>query len=106
MPAALRASRKNGICSTVFLEHAFRTDRYQIEVTFDADGSWSYVTDTTLVVRGDPEPFPHRAEQIRSQALACGVGHGQQHHVAEREHEASLTVANGVVRLVSSCIAP
>jgi hypothetical protein len=57
---AERGSTENGICSTAFLEHAFRTDRYQLEVTFNPDGSWSYVSETTLVVRGQPEPFVHR----------------------------------------------
>lgn len=49
-----------GICSTSFLEQAFRTDAYKIEVTFNPDGSWSYVIETTLVVRGKAEPFTHR----------------------------------------------
>jgi hypothetical protein len=29
-------------------------------VTFNADGSWSYVSDTMLAVRGKAEPFRHR----------------------------------------------
>ena len=57
--SAVRGRTDYGICSTTFLEEAFRTDRYQIDVTFNADGSWSYVSDTTLVVRGK-EPFAHR----------------------------------------------
>jgi hypothetical protein len=57
---AERGSTEYGICSTTFLEHAFRTDRYQIEVTFHDDGTWSYVAETTLIVRGQPEPFIHR----------------------------------------------
>lgn len=57
--SAERGRTDYGICSTTFLEEAFRTDRYQIDVTFNADGSWSYVSDTTLVVRGK-EPFAHR----------------------------------------------
>ncbi|HMI40699.1 MAG TPA: heme-binding beta-barrel domain-containing protein [Sphingomicrobium sp.] len=57
---AARGQTEYGICSTAFLEHAFRTDRYQLEVTFHADGSWSYVSDTTLIVRGQAEPFTHR----------------------------------------------
>lgn len=57
--SAERGKTDYGICSTTFLEEAFRTDRYQIDVTFNADGSWSYVSDTTLVVRGK-EPFAHR----------------------------------------------
>ena len=48
-----------GICSTDFLEWAFRTDSYQLDVTFNGDGSWSYVSDTMLEVRGQG-PFRHR----------------------------------------------
>ena len=55
---ATRGSTEYGICSTAFLEHAFRTDSYRIEVTFNPDGGWSYVLDTMLVVHG--KPFQHR----------------------------------------------
>jgi hypothetical protein len=48
-----------GICSTDFLEWAFRTDSYALEVTFHTDGSWAYVSDTVLQVRGRDEPFHH-----------------------------------------------
>lgn len=58
--AAERGQTEYGICSTTFLEHAFRTDSYRLEVTFNPDGSWSYVSDTMLQVRGQPEPFRHR----------------------------------------------
>jgi len=58
--SARRGDTGYGICSTAFLEYAFRTDAYRIEVTFNADGSWSYVLDTTLMVRGRTEPFQHR----------------------------------------------
>jgi hypothetical protein len=57
---AERGQTEYGICSTTFLEHAFRTDSYRIEVTFNPDGSWSYVLDTMLLVRGRDEPFLHR----------------------------------------------
>jgi hypothetical protein len=57
---AVRGSTENGIASNAFLEHAFRTDAYQIEVTFNADGTWSYISDTTLIVRGYDAPFRHR----------------------------------------------
>jgi hypothetical protein len=56
---AERGSTEYGICSTLFLEQAFRTDRYQITVTFNGDGTWSYLQETTLVVRGQG-PFIHR----------------------------------------------
>jgi hypothetical protein len=36
---AERGQTEYGICSTTFLEHAFRTDSYRIEVTFNPDGS-------------------------------------------------------------------
>ncbi len=56
---AARGQTEYGICSTSFLEYAFRTDSYRIEVTFNPDGSWSYVLDTMLMVRGQG-PFQHR----------------------------------------------
>ena len=58
--SAARGQTNYGISSTDFLEYAFRTDSYRLEITFNADGSWSYVSDTMLTVRGQPEPFRHR----------------------------------------------
>jgi len=55
-----RGTTENGITSTAFLEYAFRTDAYRLELTFNPDGSYSYVSDTTLIVRGRAEPFLHR----------------------------------------------
>jgi hypothetical protein len=55
---ATRGQTEYGIASTTFLEQAFRTDSYRIEVTFNPDGSWSYVLDTVLIVHG--KPFDHR----------------------------------------------
>ncbi|MBO9581608.1 MAG: FABP family protein [Sphingobium sp.] len=55
---AKRGATDYGICSTEFLEQAFRTDSYRLEVTFHDDGTWSYVSDTTLIVRG--APFLHK----------------------------------------------
>jgi hypothetical protein len=57
---ARRGDTEYGICSTAFLEYAFRTDSYRIEVTFNPDGGWSYVLDTMLLVRGRAEAFAHR----------------------------------------------
>jgi len=58
--AATRGDTEHGIASTAFLEYAFRTDSYRLDVTFNADGSWSYISDTMLTVRGRTEPFQHR----------------------------------------------
>lgn len=57
---ATRGETEYGICSTTFLDLAFRTDTYQLTIDFHDDGSWSYVSDTTLVVKGRDEPFLHR----------------------------------------------
>jgi len=57
---ATRGETEYGICSTRFLELAFRTNAYQLTVDFHDDGSWSYVSDTTLVVKGRDKPFLHR----------------------------------------------
>jgi len=48
-----------GICSTDFLEKSFRTDTYRIDITCNADDSWSYVTHTRLGVHGDKHTFDH-----------------------------------------------
>jgi len=57
---ATRGQTNYGICSNDFLEYAFRTDSYRLEITFNPDSSWSYVAETMLKVRGQAEPFPHR----------------------------------------------
>lgn len=57
---AERGTSEYGICSTTFLDLAFRTDSYELTVDFHDDGSWSYVSDTTLVVKGRDAPFLHR----------------------------------------------
>ncbi|MCI3134863.1 FABP family protein [Phenylobacterium aquaticum] len=56
---AVRGSTENGICSTPFLEAAFRTDSFKMSVTINSDDSWSYFEDTVLKVRGQDEPFHH-----------------------------------------------
>jgi hypothetical protein len=48
-----------GICSAPFLHEAFRTTSFNIKVTANADGSWSYEEDTVLQILGRPEPFHH-----------------------------------------------
>jgi hypothetical protein len=58
--SAERGQTEYGICSTAFLEHAFRTDSYRLKVIFNTDGTWSYISDTMLTVKGRPEPFRHR----------------------------------------------
>lgn len=57
---ARRGDTRFGICSTTFLDEAFRTDYYRIEITFNADGSWSYVTRTDLAIKGKTPAFDHR----------------------------------------------
>lgn len=56
---AERGSTENGICSTAFLERAFRTESFHMRVTVNADGTWSYFEDTVLRVLGRSEPFHH-----------------------------------------------
>jgi len=56
--SAVRGSTVNGICSTPFLEEAFRTESFRIEVTINPDDTWSYFEDTVLVVKGQGE-FHH-----------------------------------------------
>lgn len=58
--SAQRGSTENGICSNPFLEHAFKTVEFHIEVTIHPDGTWSYDEDTVMEIRGQAEPFHHR----------------------------------------------
>lgn len=58
--SAERGRTDYGICSTTFLEEAFRTDRYRLTITFNPDGSWRYVAETSLAVHGQPGIFDHR----------------------------------------------
>ncbi len=57
--AAARGTTDYGICSTPFLEYAFRTDSFRIKITINPDGTWSYEEDTVLMIRGRDEPFHH-----------------------------------------------
>jgi hypothetical protein len=56
---ARRGDTRFGICSTTFLEEAFRTDYYRIDIAFNDDGGWTYVTRTDLALRGKTPPFNH-----------------------------------------------
>lgn len=58
--SAARGATDYGICSTTFLEQAFRTDSYSLAVTFNPDGSWSYVSQISLIVRGQEGVFNHK----------------------------------------------
>ena len=57
--AAKRGSTKGCICSTAFLEHAFTTIEFNISVSVNADGSWSYEEGTVMLVKGQNQPFHH-----------------------------------------------
>jgi len=56
---AVRGSTVNGISSVPFLEHAFRTDSYRIDIRIHDDGTWSYDQQTTLIIPGQSKPFLH-----------------------------------------------
>ena len=48
-----------GILSNPFLEQSFLTRSYRMHVTVNADGTWSYESESVLQVAGLPEPFAH-----------------------------------------------
>src|SRR5262249_20221797 len=45
--------------STGFLEEAFRTDYYRLDITFNDDGSWTYLSRVDLAIRGQSPAFNH-----------------------------------------------
>jgi hypothetical protein len=55
--AAIRASASARRRSST---KRFRTDYYRIDITFNRDGSWTYVTRTDLAIRGQLPAFDHR----------------------------------------------
>ena len=57
---ATRESEHFGICSTPFLDYAFKTVEFRIKVSINPDGTWSYDEDTVLQIRGQTELFHHR----------------------------------------------
>jgi len=61
---AVRGATTNGICSNPFLEAAFKTLEYRINVTTSLDDGWAYDEDTILMLRGQPEPFHHRDRSV------------------------------------------
>ena len=56
---ATRGTEVYGICSNPFLEYAFKTLEYRIKVKINPDGTWSYDSDTVLMIQGQTEPFHH-----------------------------------------------
>jgi hypothetical protein len=74
---AKRGSETNGIVTNPFLEYAFQTSGFEMTVTINDDGTWSYDQTTTLNVRGQSKPFLHtdrntlkRTNQPRPNPLA------------------------------------
>ena len=59
MLQATRGSHTNGIVTNPFLEYAFQTTAFEMTVTINDDGTWSYDQTTTLNVHGQPKPFLH-----------------------------------------------
>jgi hypothetical protein len=59
---ALRAqlgAQHFGICSSPFLDYAFKTIEFRIKVSINPDGTWGYEEDTVMMIRGQTEPFHH-----------------------------------------------
>ena len=85
---ARRGDTRFGICSTTFLEEAFRTDYYRIDITFNDDGSWTYVTRTDLAVRGRhaairPPRHQHAAaDRTAGAEPACRSAEGRRGEIA------------------------
>ncbi len=68
---ATRDSEHFGICSTPFLDYAFKTVEFRIKVTINPDGTWSYDEDTVLMIRGQTEPFHHRDRNTLTRIVAA-----------------------------------
>lgn len=56
---AEKGAADSGICSSPFLAYAFDTVSFEIRVSVNADGTWTYAEDTVLKIHGQPELFHH-----------------------------------------------
>jgi len=54
----------SGISSNPFLEYAFNTIEYRIQVSFLDDGTWSYSQDTIMMIKDAIEPFHHKDNNL------------------------------------------
>ena len=52
-------SETYGVLSNQFLDQAFKTVRYELKVTINPDGSFSYAEDTQLKIHGEEGIFHH-----------------------------------------------
>ena len=57
---AIQGADTYGICSAPFLDHAFKTVEFRLQVKVNDDGTWSYNQDTVLKIAGQDELFHHR----------------------------------------------
>lgn len=62
--AADVGSETYGICANQFLDHEFKTVRYELKVTVHDPDSFSYYEDTQLRVKGHDELFHHTDENL------------------------------------------
>jgi hypothetical protein len=62
--AAKRGETTSGICSNPFLEEAFQTVAFRIDVQILSRDSWSYQEDAVLMIRGRTEPFQHTDRSV------------------------------------------
>ena len=56
---AAKGAELYGILSNPYLEQNFRTVSFEMQVTVNDDGTWSYEQDTVLIIPGQSEPFHH-----------------------------------------------
>jgi hypothetical protein len=93
---ATRGETEYGICSTTFLEYGFRTDSYQIDITFHGDDAWSYDLKTMLLVHGRPDPFDHH-DQNTLHRTAPGKPNALKQILDRRATKASILPVHGEV---------
>ena len=57
--SAVAGSDTYGICSNLFLDKEFKTVRYELKVTINKDGSYTYEEDSQLQMKGRKDIFHH-----------------------------------------------
>ena len=101
---AKRGDTRYGICSTEFLDEAFRTTSYRCDITFNDDGSWTYaIADRASGQRPRPAVRSSRHEHLEAR---CGADTQSVSGHAERSRKEEVSVARMSAAISGTLVLP
>ena len=95
---AKRGDTRYGICSTEFLDEAFRTTSYRCDIAFNDDGSWTYDIETELLVKGRDTVRSSRHEHFEARRGADTQSAGHHPERSRKTEPVVRALTQSVVR--------